>query len=208
MSEKPKGPEGLAAFQKYVKCDRLGNTMSQDQEKIRSSGVFEGRGYLQKKPGYKDLEHGIDNHNIALWQACTRGDIRSVKWALMSKKLLVWKRVDSGLRKVGHTNPLNPNSGHWEVIQVNLPINDPDRSPNARYYDPQFSFLSGCTAAHQAAGNKADPRWNREILDVLIANGWNMLQQNDLRLSPETVFNETEFHRIDGKVEGNLHKFS
>ena len=56
---------------------RLNLNVPNEMNRSRHFGT--GRGPFQKKLAQSDLDKGVDNHNIALWNACTRGDLESVK---------------------------------------------------------------------------------------------------------------------------------
>ena len=191
----------LTPFSNFYKCDRLPNLNTND-ETIRESGIYEGRGWLQKSSAPKELEHGLDNHNKALWQACTRGDMHCVRWALVEKKLLIWKRSDLGLRKLGGMT----GSGTWQVVQCDAPIEDPDRSVNARHYNSNFQWAEGCSAAHQAAQNKFHPQL--DIMNLLAEHGWDLELKNDYGMTPKAIYHEVEWHKVDAHQKTSKRQFA
>ena len=48
--------------------------LNNQSELYRSRHEGTERGPFQKKLAQSDLDKGVDNHNLALWNACTRGD--------------------------------------------------------------------------------------------------------------------------------------
>eukprot|EP00944_MAST-04C_sp_MAST-4C-sp1_P013201 g13201.t1 len=169
-------------------------------EIFRSKHEGTERGPSQKRIINSDNEKGADNHNLALWNACTRGDIEAVQHALVHGKLLQWKRYGSGVRHLGNLAKTT-----WQVSRLDEPVNSSHRAASARYYDPQFVGPGKASAAHQAA--KQTITQTREILNILESCGWDLEQKDAYGLTPKILASEKEWKTLDAHSRDSLRHF-
>ena len=174
--------------------------LNNQSELYRSRHEGTERGPFQKKLAQSDLDKGIDNHNLALWNACTRGDLDSVKHALIDGKILEWKQYGSRIRHFGNLNKTT-----WQVNRLEEPINSNHRALDARMYDPKFIGPGETSAAHQAAKQKIIPP--KEILNILQANGWNLLQKDLYGMTPAEIADEVEWKTLEAHSRDSLRHF-